>query len=123
MKIDLTDLSPVKKRMSIEVDPKDVQRETDSVLRGYARKARIPGFRKGKAPLSVMIFARPVCSAMARLADEVNSHSGGRPDPSSGAEDTSRPSSSRARARISPTEAWGQPTTIRDTGAFGRNSA
>ncbi len=54
MKIDLTDLSPVKKRMAIEVAPEDVQRETDDVLRGYASKAQIPGFRRGKAPISVI---------------------------------------------------------------------
>jgi trigger factor len=54
MKIDLTDLSPVRKRMSVEVAVEDVERETESVLRGYRQKARIPGFRPGKAPLSVV---------------------------------------------------------------------
>ena len=54
MKIDLTDLSPVRKRMSVEVDVEDVERETRAVLQGYRKKARIPGFRPGKAPLSVV---------------------------------------------------------------------
>ena len=54
MKIDLTDVSPVKKQMSVEVTTEDVKRETDSVLRGYRAKARIPGFRPGKAPMSVI---------------------------------------------------------------------
>lgn len=54
MKIDLTDISPVRKRMSIEVAAEDVQRETDSILKGYRQKARIPGFRQGKAPLDVV---------------------------------------------------------------------
>jgi trigger factor len=54
MKIDLTDLSPVRKRMSVEVDVEDVERETRVVLQSYRKKARIPGFRPGKAPMSVV---------------------------------------------------------------------
>jgi len=54
MKIDLTDLSPVRKRMSVEVDAEDVERETRVVLQSYRKKARIPGFRPGKAPMSVV---------------------------------------------------------------------
>jgi trigger factor len=54
MKVDVADLSPIRKRMSVEVPPEVVERETRDVLRGYARKARIPGFRPGKAPLSVV---------------------------------------------------------------------
>jgi len=54
MRVDLTDQSPVKKVMAIEVEPDVMAQETKSVLRGYASKARIPGFRPGKAPLSVV---------------------------------------------------------------------
>lgn len=54
MKIDLTDLSPVRKRMSIEVAADEVARQADTVLRGYRKKARIPGFRQGKAPMAVV---------------------------------------------------------------------
>lgn len=62
MKIDLTDLSPVKKSMVVEVDVAEVERETDQVLRRYRQQARIPGFRPGKAPLPVVRarFAREV---------------------------------------------------------------
>src|SRR5262245_66191648 len=54
MKIELTDLSPVKKSLTIEADPEDVQRETEAVLRRYASQVRIPGFRPGKAPLDLV---------------------------------------------------------------------
>ena len=54
MKIDLTNLSPVKKRMSVEVAPEALEREAASLLRNYRKKARIPGFRQGKAPASVI---------------------------------------------------------------------
>lgn len=54
MKIDLTNLSPVKKRMSVEIPPEAVEREAKSLLRDYRKKARIPGFRRGKAPAAVV---------------------------------------------------------------------
>lgn len=54
MKIELNELSPVKRTMSIEVEADVVAAETDRVVRRYAGKARIPGFRPGKAPLSVV---------------------------------------------------------------------
>lgn len=54
MKIDVTDQDPVKRRMEVEVEPETVAAETEKVLRSYAGKARIPGFRPGKAPLSVV---------------------------------------------------------------------
>ena len=54
MKIDLTDVSPVRKEMSIEVPVEDVEREKDSLLKSYRAKAKIPGFRPGKAPIDVV---------------------------------------------------------------------
>jgi trigger factor len=57
MRVDLTEQNAVKRSMAFEVDPEEVSRETRAVLQGYAAKARIPGFRPGKAPLS-MIQAR-----------------------------------------------------------------
>jgi len=54
MKVDLTDLSPVKKSMSVVVDAEEVAKETATVLQGYAEKANIPGFRRGKVPKSII---------------------------------------------------------------------
>ena len=54
MKIELNELSPVKRTMTVEVEAGVVAAETDEVVRRYAGKARIPGFRPGKAPLSVV---------------------------------------------------------------------
>lgn len=54
MKIELQDLSPVKKTLAIEADPEEVDRETEAVLRTYARRAKVPGFRPGKVPLSLI---------------------------------------------------------------------
>jgi trigger factor len=54
MKIDLTDVSSVKKTMVVEIPPEEIQRETQAVLRGYAGKAKIPGFRQGKVPTDIL---------------------------------------------------------------------
>ena len=54
MKIELTDLSPVKKSLAVEVDAEEVSKETDAVLRRYASQVRLPGFRQGKAPVDMV---------------------------------------------------------------------
>jgi len=54
MKVDVTDLSPTRKQMAVEIAVEDVAAETESVLKGYRAKASIDGFRKGKAPMSVI---------------------------------------------------------------------
>jgi trigger factor len=54
MRVDLTEQSPVKKTMAIEVDADEMAKETNAVLRSYAEKANIPGFRPGKAPMAVL---------------------------------------------------------------------
>jgi trigger factor len=54
MKIEVKDVSPVRKEMAVEAAADEVAREKDELLRRYARQAKIPGFRQGKAPLSVI---------------------------------------------------------------------
>lgn len=54
MKIELTDLSPVKKTLAIEAPAEEVAEETDAVLRRYVSQVRLPGFRQGKAPVAMV---------------------------------------------------------------------
>ncbi len=54
MKVQLEDLSPVKKRLAVEVESDEVARETEAVVRRFAAQARIPGFRAGKAPIDLV---------------------------------------------------------------------
>jgi trigger factor len=54
MKIDLKDLTPVRKQLAVEVDADEVAREHGAVLRRFVSQVRLPGFRPGKAPASLV---------------------------------------------------------------------
>lgn len=54
MKVELTDVSETKKTLTVEVPPDVVDTEISRITQGYARAARIPGFRPGKAPVQVV---------------------------------------------------------------------
>ena len=54
MKVELTDVSETKKTLTVEVPPDVVETEISRITQGYARQARIPGFRPGKAPVQVV---------------------------------------------------------------------
>src|SRR3954464_6048383 len=54
MKSDLVDVNETRKNLKIEVPSDVVDAEIDRVARDYSRKARIPGFRPGKAPARVI---------------------------------------------------------------------
>src|SRR5579883_713557 len=51
MKADLIDVSQCKKNIEIEIPPEVVDAEVNHIAQEFARKARVPGFRPGKAPL------------------------------------------------------------------------
>jgi trigger factor len=54
MKVELTDVSETKKTLTVEVPSEVVDTEISRITLGYARAARIPGFRPGKAPVQVV---------------------------------------------------------------------
>jgi trigger factor len=54
MKVELTDVSETRKTLTVEVPPDVVDTEITRITQGYARAARIPGFRPGKAPVQVV---------------------------------------------------------------------
>ncbi len=47
---EVTSLSPSKREMEIEVAPEEVAREWEKVLDSYVSRAKLDGFRRGKAP-------------------------------------------------------------------------
>jgi len=54
MKSVVEDISPVKKKLNIEVTPETVDKELGKALADVAKKAKIPGFRPGKAPRNIV---------------------------------------------------------------------
>ena len=50
MKTEFADLSDTKKSVAVEIPSDIVDAEIDRVARSYSRQARIPGFRQGKVP-------------------------------------------------------------------------
>lgn len=54
MKSVVEDISTVKKKINIEVAPDAVAREMDKALVDVGKKAKIPGFRPGKAPKNIV---------------------------------------------------------------------
>src|SRR5215510_9628111 len=54
MKAELTDISACKKRFDIEIPQEVVDGEIMGIAKEFARKAKVPGFRPGKAPIPVV---------------------------------------------------------------------
>ena len=54
MKTEFTDVSDTQKTVTIEIPTDVVDAEIDRVARGYTKQARIPGFRPGKVPQTIV---------------------------------------------------------------------
>src|SRR5262245_53440200 len=54
MKADLTDVSSCKKNLDIEIPQEAVESELTHIAKEFVRRARVPGFRPGKAPMGVI---------------------------------------------------------------------
>jgi trigger factor len=54
MKADLVDVNETRKNLRIEIPSDVVDAQIERVARTYSRKARVPGFRPGKAPARVI---------------------------------------------------------------------
>lgn len=52
--VKVEEVSPVKKKISIEVPWVDVKKERDTVYRNFSRTAKIKGFRQGKIPRKIL---------------------------------------------------------------------
>jgi len=54
MKIEVESVSPVERKVTIEVDPDRVAKELESAYVGLGRRVKLRGFRPGKAPRKVL---------------------------------------------------------------------
>ncbi len=54
LNLEIVDVSSCLKDLVVEVPEEEVDREVDRLARTYARNAKVPGFRPGKVPLSII---------------------------------------------------------------------
>jgi trigger factor len=54
MKVEVTELGPIKRSLKIEISQEDVNKQFAEVYADLNRQVRIPGFRPGKAPQSLL---------------------------------------------------------------------
>src|SRR5215831_6932930 len=54
MKVQVEELSPVERKLSIEVPPEQVQAELGRAYAQLGRSVRLPGFRPGKVPRRIL---------------------------------------------------------------------
>jgi trigger factor len=54
MKTSLEEISPVKKKLSIEIESKEVDKKLNKAYRELGKKAKIAGFRPGKIPRNIL---------------------------------------------------------------------
>src|SRR5581483_11326871 len=54
MKAEFQDVSETQKKITIEIPSDVVDAEIERVVRGYSKQARIPGFRPGKVPATII---------------------------------------------------------------------
>src|SRR5215213_3121098 len=54
MKTELTDISPTRKEITIEIEPEQIRSTYDRISEQYSKAATVPGFRPGHAPASVV---------------------------------------------------------------------
>src|SRR3989442_13626077 len=54
MKTEIVDVNETRKNLRVEIPHDVVDAEIDRIARDYSKKARIPGFRPGKAPARVI---------------------------------------------------------------------
>lgn len=53
-RVTVEDLTPIRKRVQVEIPPQAVQAELDRTFHAVGQQARLPGFRPGKAPRSML---------------------------------------------------------------------
>src|SRR5215470_15914945 len=54
MKTEFTDVSETQKTITVEIPSDIVDAEIDRVVKGYSKQARLPGFRPGKVPSTII---------------------------------------------------------------------
>jgi trigger factor len=52
--VEIIEVSSCKRNLAVEIPAQEVEREIDKIAREYAHTAKVPGFRPGKVPLTII---------------------------------------------------------------------
>ncbi|MGA3083856.1 MAG: trigger factor [Thermodesulfobacteriota bacterium] len=55
MKVQLEDISPIKKKLNIEVEQEQISNTWESAVKNLSKKVKLKGFRPGKIPVTVLV--------------------------------------------------------------------
>jgi trigger factor len=55
MKVQVEEVSPIKKKLTVEVELEQIRKEWDSVAKNFNKKVKLKGFRTGKIPVTVLV--------------------------------------------------------------------
>ena len=96
MKASLEDISQVKKKLSVEIDAKEVNRKLNNAYGKIRKTTKIPGFRPGKVPRKILesyfgsqveadVASELINESFPEAADETNAFPLGQPELEKGA--------------------------------------
>jgi len=114
MKVTVEEISPIKKKLLIEVSPEEFKEEVEKAYQKLAKKVSIKGFRKGHVPRSILeqyykaqtesdVFTHLVEDSYARALREQNLDPVGPPHISDLKKEDSQPISYAADVEVRPT--------------------
>ena len=91
VQITVEDLSPIKKKIGVELPPEEVRAEIEQAYRGLQQRARIKGFRPGRVPRAVLeryygeqvrseVIGKLIQDSYLRALEEHHLHAVARPE-------------------------------------------
>ncbi|MEW6435202.1 MAG: trigger factor [Myxococcota bacterium] len=113
MKVQVENVSPIEKRLQIEVEPSFVEKELSQAYAQLSRRVRLPGFRPGKVPRRILeqkfkneveadVIKRVQIRAYVDAVKEHNVPAVGDPQLSGGAIEAQKPFAFTARVEVKP---------------------
>lgn len=113
MKVQVENVSPIEKRLQIEVEPAFVEKELSQAYAQLSRQVKLPGFRPGKIPRRILeqkfkseveadVIKRVQIRAYVDAVKEHNLPAVGDPHLSGGAIEASKPFAFTARVEVKP---------------------
>ncbi len=113
LKVEIETLDAVRRRLAIEIPAETVQSELEKAYVGLSRSARVPGFRRGRAPRAVLermfgdsvradVFAKLIQESFSQAIEENHIHALGAPEIATDKAETGAPLRYTATVEVRP---------------------